>query len=296
MLLFSAPLDFDPEVWREYQAVTPAGAEVWVRDAITEWVCSPAENRYIGDAELAQYPNLRILATASTGTNHIDLDACKRRGIRVISLLDDRAGLETISASAEWTFKLILEGLRLKRPYHELQGRTVGLIGHGRIGRKIAKWSRAFGAEVDWYDPWGGDYMLTLGTMFFKDIVVICCALSEDTKSLIDYDLLKLLPKDAVLVNTARGEIINTGHLLKFMDERPDVRVCLDVVPGEVDGAAEVYRIPLQAAGAYVTPHIAGDTYESRTKAARIILGLLKSAREAENGAASPVAEGDYVR
>lgn len=286
MLLFSAPLDFDVGAVGGDYAVCLDPLDV------TEWVCSPAENRFIGDHELALYPHLRLLATASTGTNHIDLDACKRRGIRVISLLDDRAGLNTISASAEWTFKLILEGLRLKRPYHELQGREVGLVGNGRIGQRIADWCYEFRAyEVYSHDPYNKGYA-DLAGIFRCDVVVICCALTPETTGMIGWDLLKLLPQDAVLVNTARGEVLNETDLLWLLGERPDVRVCLDVVSGEVDGQAQRARENLRRAGAYVTDHIAGDTFESRTKAARIILGLLKQhAREAGNGAASPVAE-----
>lgn len=274
MLLFSAPLDFDTAVLKGHDIVVNTTVP---NSSIREWVCSPVGQRFIDAATLAQFPNLRLLATASTGTNHIDLDACAARGIKVLSLLDDRAGLNTISASAEWTFKLILEGLRLKKPYHELQGRTVGFIGFGRIGKWVNYWCKYFGASLQMRRK--SDPRLERSAQpekIFKEcqIVVICCALTDETRGMVNYDLLRRLPPEAVLVNTARGEVINEADLCRFMAERPDVRVCLDVVTGEVDGTANPER--LRQLGAYVTDHIAGETFESRTKAARIILSLLK--------------------
>jgi len=274
MLEIDLPLDFDPAVDAELRKMH------WSRHngVVTMLLCSPAsDTKWYGEEILNAYPHLRVLATASTGTNHIDLAACAERGIKVISLLDDREGLNTISASAEWTFKLVLEGLRLKRPYHELQGSTVGLVGFGRIGRKVYGWCQGFGADVTWTDD------ATHGTLIslFRrcDVVVICCTLNEQTTGMVNYDLLRRLPPEAVLVNTARGEVINEPDLCRFMAERPDVRVCLDVVTGEVDGTANPER--LRQLGAYVSDHIAGETYESRTKAARIILELLKKEKVA---------------
>jgi D-3-phosphoglycerate dehydrogenase len=90
---------------------------------------------------------------------------------------------------------------------------------------------------------------------------------------MITYDLLTLLPPGAVFVNTARGEIVDEAGLLDAMDERPDIRVALDVLTGETTGTQNPN--PLVERGAIVTNHIAGETYESRTKAADIIYELI---------------------
>lgn len=274
MLKFDAPLDFDRTVWEEFKLRIPE-ATFW-NDAEV-WVCDPKANYVIDDAVLDKHMNLKILATPSTGTNHIDLDACKRRGIKVLSLLDDRAGLETISASAEFTFKLLLDALRIP-PARELQGLQVGLIGYGRIGRKLRGYLKAFGAQAVPYDPYQkvyGHYNRSLATNFAaSDAVIICCALTPETKGMITAELLRTMKHGAALINTARGEIIDEQGLLRVMDERPDLRVALDVLTGEVNGTANPE--PFKARGAIVTPHIAGETFDSRTKAARIILELLK--------------------
>jgi D-3-phosphoglycerate dehydrogenase / 2-oxoglutarate reductase len=192
--------------------------------------------------------------------------------VKVISLLDDREGLNTISASAEFTFKLLLDALRLP-PARELQDTTVGLVGYGRIGKRLWKWCLDFGAEVYYHDP------NVLGSapikyIFECDAAIICCALTPETRGMITADLLRLLPQGAAVINTARGEIINEADLLTVMDERPDLRVAVDVVSGMVDGTAKPEELTRR--GAIVTNHQAGATYDSRTKAARIILNLLR--------------------
>jgi phosphoglycerate dehydrogenase-like enzyme len=105
------------------------------------------------------------------------------------------------------------------------------------------------------------------------DVVVICCALTPETEGMITPELLRLLPKDAVFVNTARGEIIDEKGLLSVMDDRPDIRVALDVLVGETTGTQNAQ--PFVDRRAIITPHIAGETYESRTKAAQIIYALI---------------------
>ena len=92
--------------------------------------------------------------------------------------------------------------------------------------------------------------------MFVSDAVVICCSLTEETRGMITGEMLRSLPYDAALINTARGEIIREGDLLEVMDERPDLRVALDVLCGETTGTQDPE--PLIRLGAIVTPHIAG--------------------------------------
>jgi D-3-phosphoglycerate dehydrogenase len=276
VLALDLPRDYDDRVYAEYLELLPLAG---TRDEVTVWVCNPL-GPFISKAELARYPNLKILATASTGQNHINLEACQKRNIRVLSLLDDRAGLETIQASAEFTFKLLLDGFK-QEPRRELYGKQIGLLGYGRIGKKVHRYCGAFGARIQYYDP----YILgssSLAEIFAgNDAVVICCSLDRTTCSLVKLDLLLTLVPEAVLVNTARAEIIDEAGLYKALAQRPDVHYLTDVVHGEVEGRASTTRARLVALGAAVTPHIAGATFESRTKAARILLGLLRRASEA---------------
>lgn len=96
---------------------------------------------------------------------------------------------------------------------------------------------------------------------------------------MIGYELLRRLPEGAVFVNTSRGEIVSEEGLLRILHERPDLRVGLDVISGEVENRHHLSPLlPYHDSGQIVvTPHIAGATVESQTKAARATLEILKS-------------------
>lgn len=271
MLWITAPDDFDNRILKDVEYVQEV---VYERKdfkpfaGVTEWICNPNAHFVIDAAVLKMLPKLMVLATPSTGTNHIDLQACANLGIPVISLLDDRPGLETIQASAEFTFHLLVIGFKMK-PRNELWGKRVGLVGHGRIGKKVHKFCEAFGMTVSWRDENGGTPMAEL---FKCDAVVICCTLNDKTRGMITKELITSMPKYGVFVNTARGEIVS--GLEDALRERPDLRVAVDVLPGETNGTAD--PAPLRRLGAVVTPHMAGESVESRTKAMQIVLKLLK--------------------
>ena len=244
--------------------------------------------------QLDLYPELRVIVTASTGTNHIDLRECVSRNIKVLSLLDDRDGLDTIKASSEFTFLLLLATLKNLKPAlqevaagrwkanerlfrgNELFGKTAGLVGFGRIGQNLFRYLKVFGANPKYiFDPRtvrNG----CLGELFEdSDIVIICCSLTEVTYGMVDYDLLKRLKRDAVLVNTARGEVLVETDVLRILSERPDLRIGMDVLAGETKGAHLASPL-LRCSGVTVTPHMAGVTVESQAKAARMALKLLR--------------------
>jgi D-3-phosphoglycerate dehydrogenase len=282
-ILFTAPVDFDTDVVKDYMTLGNVGflnsslPELGFPtcEKYTAWVCNPKANRVIDESVLRFFSNLEILATPSTGLNHIDLDACAKRGVKVISLLDDRAGLDEISASAEFTFKLLLDAMRIP-PALELQGKDVGIVGFGRIGKRVWKWAGKFWAGTWIYDPYVKDCPNTpLETLFEEcDAVVICCAYTKETHHMITAKMLRSMRHGAALINTSRGEVIDEFALAMVMEERPDLRVAVDVLEGETTGTQNPQR--LISRGAIVTPHIAGETFDSRTKAARIILNLLK--------------------
>jgi len=242
--------------------------------------------------QLDFYPVLRVIVTASTGTNHIDLAECEMRGIKVLSLLDDREGLDAIKASSEFTFLLLLATLkRMKQGLNEvsagrwkqnerlfrgreLAGKTIGFVGFGRIGQNVFKWCKAFDAiPLYIYDP-----RLVAGCklewVFGCDIVIICCSLTEETHGMINASLLERLKEGACLINTSRGEVLVEKDLVRFLLKRPDVCVGLDVLAGEVNGAH--LRSPLFGLhNVTITPHMAGVTIESQHKAVAIAKNLL---------------------
>lgn len=306
--LFSAPSSFLPDVEAEYRRLMPTVfREIWTREEvecdeeITIWVVNPGQSFVIDESILSLLPSLRLLVTPSTGLNHIGANVCGDRGVAVLSLLDDRAGLETISASAEFSFLLLLNTLRRidhgiaevsagrwrQREDHlrgrELSGKKVGLVGFGRIGRRLRRYCMAFEAEVAYYDPYvdapQAKRVADLEELFScSDVVCVCCALNAETTGLITGSLLLRLRHGACFVNTSRGEVIRQDELLHVLAQRDDLRVGLDVLAGET--AAEHLGgrlLDLHREGRIViTPHIAGATVESQAKAARIALGLVQ--------------------
>ena len=306
--LFSAPFSFLPdEVRTRYQQVVDTTfREIWdlselePDENLTAWVMNPGQRFIIDSCVLDQYPNLRVLVTPSTGTNHIDKDICAQRGIPVFGLLDDKEGLNTISASAEFTFLLLLNTLRrldiaiqevsAGRWRHredilrgnELSGKKVGLVGYGRIGKRMARWCTSFDAHVNYYDPYVDDDrhpQSSLEEIFRQsDCVCICPTLTPETKGMINKPLLSSLKENACLVNTSRGEVVDEADLVEVLRERPDLRVGLDVIPGEVTNTHLASPlIDLHKQGRIViSPHIAGATVESQSKAALCALGLLE--------------------
>ena len=305
--LFSAPFNFLHQVVREFESYMDTEfREIWYCEELPDhsaaiaWVPNPGQNFVVEKKILTRFPELRVIVTPSTGRNHIDLDACLSRGVSVYSLLDDREALESISASAEFTFLLLLNALRRvdvavvevssrrmrsREDFlrgRELAGKNVGLVGMGRIGRRMKRYCIAFDALANYYDPYVNDETLSrlsLPELFETcDAVCVCCALTDDTHGIINYQLLRLLPYGAVFVNTSRGEVVIEEDLARVLDERPDLRVGLDVLCGEVENrhrASPLLRFH-DAGQIVITPHVSGATVESQEKAARAALHILK--------------------
>ena len=243
--------------------------------------------------QLDLYPELRVIVTASTGTNHIDLRECASRNIKVLSLLDDRDGLDEIKASSEFTFLLLLATLKNLKPAlqevaagrwkanerlfrgNELFGKTVGIVGFGRIGQNIYRYCKVFGANPKHiFDPRTVKNGCLEELFENSDIVIICCSLTEVTYGMIDYDLLSRLKENAVLINTSRGEVLVESDLVRVLLKRPDISIGIDVLAGEVHGTHLASSL-LGLHNATVTPHMAGVTYESQYKAITIAKQLL---------------------
>lgn len=276
-------------------------AELRADDEVTAWITNTGWSFVLGREDLALYPALEVIVTPSTGMDHIDVEACQERDVAVYSLLDDRESLEEISASAEFTMLLLLSTLRrLPRAAEharnglwrsdaedelrgrELQGRRVGLVGLGRIGRRMARYCRSFGADVSYFDPYVESREVNRARSLAELVstvasLVICCASTPETRHMVDAEILDGLGPNATIVNTSRGAVIRECDLAAFLHRRQDVSAALDVLEGE-PGATQ-FESPLWKLvdndRIVVTPHVAGATYESQHKAAVVSLGLV---------------------
>lgn len=261
-----------------------------VHDVDVLWV----RLRHRIDAEvLDRAPRLRVVVTATTGLDHIDLDACSARDVRVFSLRGERDFLKDILATAEHTVLLMLAWLRRlpSATRHvedggwnrdlfrggELRGRTVGVIGYGRLGTLVARILAAFGAEVLTYDPNVSATEVEGPTTWVErdvllkraSIVSLHVPLNEANTHLIDAQVLTQMRTDALLVNTSRGAVVDERALLAALEAGTLGGYATDVLCEE--SSAGMGHHPLVQRSAIdprviVTPHIGGATWESTHK------------------------------
>ena len=239
----------------------------------------------------AAAPQLRAIVTPTTGLTHIDLEAARARGITVLSLKGETAFLESITATAELTWGLLLALLR-KIPVAgnavragewnrdawrgvELKDKTLGLIGLGRLGRMVAAYGHAFRMNVMAHDPSPeripeGVRMVSLASLCESaDVISVHAALNDSSRGMLDAAAFRRMKVGACLINTARGEIIDESALLDALRSGRLAGAALDVLAGEpFAGRAALEAHPLwQYAAAHdqllLTPHIGGATRES---------------------------------
>lgn len=234
----------------------------------------------------ARYPALRWIVSPTTGLNHIDLDHFAARGVEVVSLRGRVDFLDHIHATAEHTLALALALIRRLAPAardvaaghwnrypfkgRELFGKTVLLYGYGRIGRMVAPLYRAFGCRVLGWDIVPGrvpaDMRCDLpGILPEIDILSIHLPLNDTTAGIVDAALLARMRRHAIVVNTARGEIVDQPALLTALERKELAGAALDVLwdePAPFDTTLQA-RFAAQGDRLLVTPHIGGFTYES---------------------------------
>lgn len=251
---------------------------------------------------LASATQLRFIASPTTGLNHVDEAEAARRGIEVISLKGERAFLDGIHATAEHTWALLLALVRqvpaavqsvnggnwVRDDFRgtELHGRTLGIIGFGRLGSKVAAFGQAFGMTVLATDPIAlipdSVKRVNLGTLAARaDIVSIHVSYSKETHGLIGESFFAALKKGALLLNTSRGEVIDEQMLLLALQEGRIGGAALDVLCGEnVEGGSAIGSEALRNYARtndnlIITPHIGGATVESMGKTEEFIAGKI---------------------
>ena len=265
--------------------------EAAVQDADVLWV---RLRNHIDGALLNRAPRLKVIATPTTGLTHIDLEAAASRGVRVVSLRGETEFLRTIRATAEHTLGLMLSLLRNipAATAHtaaggwdrdafqgqELYGRTVGIIGYGRLGRIVARYLQAFEARVlvtdrpDWngeLDPWV--HRVPLEQLLREsDIVSLHASLAAENtaenRGLLGTKQFQHMKSGALFVNTARGELIDEAALEDALLSGHLAGAALDVLAGEPLAHPEQHPLVQYARthrNLLLTPHIGGCTRES---------------------------------
>lgn len=227
-------------------------------------------------------PNLKYIGLLATGFNVVDIDAAKRRGIVV-------ANIPTYgtTAVAQYVFALLLEichhvghhnqAVQEGRwtacrdfcfwdyPLIELAGKTMGIIGYGRIGRATAQIARAFGMKVVAYDAFAtGEELVSLDELLSQsDVISLHCPLTRENTGLINRDTLAKMKDGAIIINTARGPLINEPDLREALLSGKVLGAALDVVAVE---PIQSDNVLLGLDNCLITPHIAWAPKESRQR------------------------------
>jgi len=261
---------------------------------------------------VARAEKLLAVATATTGTNHIDEALLSERGIRLISLKGETEFLNNIFSTAEHTFLLILcvyRNLRLALNHlykykwydselrgRELNGKSIGIIGYGRLGRMVAEMSRGFGMNVCVFDVKENlsypDYIkkTTLEELLqTSDIVSIHIPSNKNNINFIDKEKMNTMKKGSVLINTSRGEVIDESHLLMLLNCGHISGAGLDVLIGEEMHDFNPEKNPLiqfskDNPKLVITPHIGGAALDAVEKTDIFIAKKIKRYMENING------------
>jgi len=220
------------------EAVKNANALIVRSDKITKEVIDAAEN-------------LEIVVRAGAGYDNVDLQAATAKNAVVMNTPGQNS-----NAVAELVFGMMVYAARNLfngKPGTELLGKKLGILAYGNVGRNVARIAKGFGMEVYAYDAF-----VPADKIEADGVKAVCCAeelfktcqyvslhipANDQTKKSINFDLMKSMPENAVLVNTARKEVIHEDDLLKIMEQRNDFRYvsdiapdCKDSFPGKYDG------------------------------------------------------------
>lgn len=276
-----APLEHESISWRYYDATPPS----LVIERIISADIVITNKVVLDENSLAATQQLKLICIAATGTNNVDLRAAKKIGITVCNV----RGYATLSV-VEHVFALLLALMRhlpeyhravqsgrwqksvhfsfIDYPIHELHGKIMGIVGYGELGRAVASIAAAFGmrlmiAERAGKAPRPGRIPLP-ELLSQVDVLTLHCPLTDETRGLIGARELQLMKQGAVLINTARGGIVDELALLEALRSHHLGGAGVDVLSQEPP--LDNHLLSASVPNLIVTPHIAWASRESRQR------------------------------
>ncbi|MAT10455.1 MAG: hypothetical protein CMM02_05530 [Rhodopirellula sp.] len=244
----------------------------------------------IDSSFLKSAQKLKYICSPTTGHTHIDEKITKNKNIKLITLRGEKDFLSTIRATPEHTFGLILSILRNYKECflhtqsggwdrdkfrgEELFGNTVGIIGLGRVGFQVAEYCESFGAKVSYYDiykevnaknAWTKQTSV-LSLIKGSRIIVLCASFVNGEKPILNRNEIDYL-ENKFFVNTARGELVDEGYLIKFIKENKILGIGIDVIFDELNQSSLNSWVNVaRNRNVSLTPHIGGATDVSMHK------------------------------
>lgn len=264
---------------------------------------------------LSSQKHLKAIATPTTGLNHIDIEYCKKRGIKIISLKNEKKFLETISTTAEHAWLLLLSANREYRRsldmvsskkkwdrqvlrQRQIKNDTVGIIGLGRLGKMIESYSEGFGCKTIFTDI-KPDIRKREDTVRVPNIqeliqqsdhVIVCADYQKERTKIISDKNWPQGGKIKTLINIARGELIDEEFIVQLLKEEKIEKYATDVLTGDsiLDGSND-HEILSQTSAIYrnwgaigedriiITPHCGGYAYNVLLSTRKLVLNKLIS-------------------
>ncbi len=251
-------------------------------------------------------PSLMVVASPTTGLNHIDVEYLKKKNIKLITLRGRKSFLKNITSTAEHTIGLIIslyshipwsfdEVKRGKWPRDEfignqLKDKTIGILGYGRLGKIVKRYAKALGMKVITYDPHvsaekirkDGVERVGMEELFRRsDIVSLHVLLTPETYDLVKLKHLRMMKNSAILINTSRGEIIEKDALFKSLKNKLIKGAAIDVMRDEKKDGSHLRKDPLHSysknnKNLLITSHLGGVSFEAMEATEDFIARLVK--------------------
>ena len=259
--------------------------------------CNPNRQGYVLNRHILENTSIRLINTASTGLNHINLNDCKKLGIKILSLTKDFNLIKKLPSTSELAFGLMINLQRKifqsfqsvknkKWDYtsfigQELASLTIGIIGLGRLGSLMAKYAKTFGMKVFYYDPFKENKKfkkVNLKELIEKsDVISIHANVNDKTKYLINKKSLKVTKKKPIIINTSRGEIVKEEDIIWALKNKVISGYGTDVIEKEF---TDIKKSPIikniKKYNIIVTPHIGGMTHQGQSRAYSYAINKLK--------------------
>ena len=251
--------------------------------------CVVLSNFKYGREVISRCPDLKMICVAFTGVDHVDVEYCRERGIAVCNC----AGYSTV-AVADLVFGFIIDLARNVIPCdkvvrqggtkaglvgYELEGKKLGVVGAGAIGRRVIRIAQAFGCQVYAYSRTkkeieGVSFVSLDELLETCDIVSLHVPLNDSTRGLIGEEQLKKMKNSAVLINTARGPVVDSQALAKALKEGVIAGAAVDVF--EMEPPVPADHVLFEAPNLIATPHVAFASQQAFEKRAVIVCGNIK--------------------
>jgi hydroxypyruvate reductase len=240
-------------------------------------------------ALIGLFPNLELIASLGIGLDAIDLDAARRRGVAVTNTpgvnADDVADLAMAMLidrlrNIRTANRFLLAGQWHSGPFplaRSLYGKTIGIVGLGAIGRAIARRAEAHRLRIQWTGPRPKadapyEYVPDLEQLAREcDVLVVCCAGGPATRHLINAPVLAGLGSEGILINVARGAIVDTGALIRALQSGQIAGAALDVYENQPQVPPELMAMEQ----VLLTPHLGSATKETRARMGAMVIKSL---------------------